>query len=227
VRRIVILVLVTAAAVTTTAVALGARSPKAELAAIKAAALTKTSVHDVSVNSSPGYTITTVSDVARTKGVQVLTVTHQESTGHGVVRIIGSHAYIKGNLFMLTFWGFERAQAKNVVGKWIYIPQSSPAYQPFAEGATFRSFLALIWPATADSIVTSGTLIGVRGTATYHHEKVKETLFAPAHQKPLPTKEIATYPGHPGKDVTTISRWNEKVRVPVPMQAIPIEAVTG
>jgi len=194
---------------------------------MQAAALTKNTVHNVSVNTSPNYTIRTVSDVGRTKGIQVLTVTHHAQTGHGEVRLAAKAIYIKGNLFQLRFWGFEKAQAKYVVGKWIFIPHSSPAYKPFAEGATFASFLALLWPATADSIVKKGTLIGVRGTATYQTEKVKETLFASAHQKPLPVKEVATYPGHPGKDVTTISRWNEKVHVPVPRRVIPIEAVTG
>ena len=226
--RVKLLVLVLAVAIAAAAVASAALSPKAELAAMKRAANIKHSAHDVLVNTSPGYKVRTVSDVGLVKGVRRMTVTHLTKTGTGEVRVILKSAYIKGNAFMMRFWGFLPGTAKKFAGRWIFIPHSSPAYASFADGATFPSFTADLFPPSGLSLVKAGRLIGVHGTAvTQEGQTVAETVFAPAHGKPLPVKQIATFPGHPGKDLTIISRWNEAVHVTVPARAIPIEALTG
>ena len=74
----------------------------------------------------------------------------------------------------------------------------------------------------------AGQLIGVRGTAVDEQGiTVAETVFAPAHGKPLPAKEITTFPGQAGRDVSIISHWNEAIHVQVPARVIPIEALIG
>jgi len=195
---------------------------------MKRAAKAEHSVRSVTVNASPGYKIRTVSDLGRAKGIQRITAKHLTETGRGEVRIVLENAYIKGSRFMMRLWGFLPGTAKRFAGRWIFIQHASPAFASFAHGATFTSFTAGFFPPTGLSLVKAGNLIGVRGTSVDPHGKtVDETVFAPTQGKPLPAKETATFPGHPGKDTSTTSRWNEAVHVPVPAGAIPIEALTG
>jgi hypothetical protein len=226
-KRVALLLVVVAAAITVTA-AYAAQSPKAELAAIRHAALSQHSVHYVSVSSAPGHKIRLVSDVGNGVGIQRITVTDQGQTGPATVVVSRRTAYLRGNVFtMRAYFGFSTAQATKYAGQWISIPHTSPGFATVSADATFASYVAYLFPQTKLSLVTAGSLVGVRGTARQQGATFEETVFAPAHGKPLPAKETATSTGRPGTGVTTMSRWNEAVHVGAPSSSVPISTVVG
>jgi hypothetical protein len=185
-------------------------------------------VHYVSVSSQPGTTVRLVCDVGQGKGIQRVTFTHAGVTGPAEVIVYNKIVFNKGNAFTKrVFFGFEQAQATKFAGRWIYITRAHPEFAALADGATFASFAASLYPSTQLSLVRSGSLIGVRGMAQHNLVTENETVFAPAHGTPLPVKETATYPGHAGHDVVTLSHWNEAIQITIPANAIPIEGVIG
>ena len=195
---------------------------------MKSAVGSEHSLHYVTVSAQPGHKVRMVCDVGQRKGIQRITVTHHGQTGPARVIVYRRIVFIKGNaLTMRVFFGFSRKQARRFKDTWIFITHSNPAFAPIADGATFPSFVGSLFPPNQLSLVTQGNLIGVHGTAQRGGLTVAETVFAPNHGKPLPVKETASYPGHPGHDHSTLGRWNEAVHLTVPANAIPLEVVTG
>jgi len=195
---------------------------------MKSAVGTEHSLHYVTVSAQPGHKVRMVCDVGQGKGIQRITVTHHGHTGPAEVIVYKKIVFLKGNaLTMRVFFGFSRKQAQKFAGRWIFIRHSNAAFAAIADGATFPTFVASLYPASQLSLVTQGNLIGVHGTAQEAGLTVAETLFAPNHGKALPVKGTASYPGHPGHDHSSLGRWNEAVHVTVPANAIPLQAVTG
>src|SRR5271154_2916330 len=180
-KRIRLLCLVLVVATSAVAGAAAAQSPKAELASMRYATNKEHSVHYAALSTAPGYSARTVNDVATGEGIQRITVTDKGHTGHGQVRVVGRAAYLKGDAFtMRIYFGFLRAQAKEYAERWIFIQHSSTAYASIAAGVTFPSFVRTLFPATKLSLVTSGSLIGVHGTANRRGVEESLTVFAPA-----------------------------------------------
>ena len=195
---------------------------------MRSAVLSKHSVHYVAMNSEPGFSVRMICDVGEGKGIQRVTVTRNGQTGPATVIVFHKIVFIKGNAFtMRVFFGFSPKQANRFGGRWIFVSNTHPSYEAFADGATYTTFTAGLFPATQLSLVHAGSLIGVRGTAQQGPGTVVETVFAPAQGQPLPVKQTTRFPGHPGTDRSKMSRWNEAVHVTVPAKALPIEVVTG
>jgi len=226
-RLTVTLVLVLAAAFATAAGVLAAPSPSAELAAMQSAVGTEHSVRYISNITAPGYKARTISDVGPGKGIQRTTVTVGGKTGPAVVRVVPKKgAYIKGTEFtMRAFFGFSPLQAAGYAGRWIFVPRATPAFKTLAKDATFGSVVADLFPTKNVSLVKTATQIGVRGTIP--HVAGTKTVLAPKQGKQLPAKATTSFSNRPDKDVWTLSRWNEAVRVPVPAKWVPISVVAG
>jgi hypothetical protein len=208
-----------------------ATSPSSLRAAILKAASAKHSVHYVA-KSSGRYKgqpeqMTQVADVGAGRGIQRITIMRAGETGHVTIRVVNSTAYIRGDAFALhTYMAVPTSQAAALAGRWISIPHTSPAYAPVAADVTFSSFVSHLLPQHHLSLVT-GTVGGkkVRGVhGTAHEEGVTVTLtaYAPASGTPLPfeVKDIIQGPDG-GTGSTSLSRWNESVRVTAPANAIP------
>ena len=195
---------------------------------MKSAVGSKHSLHYVAVSTQPGTRIRLLCDVAQGIGIQKITVTHGRLTGPADVIVYRKIVFLRGNAFtMRVFFGFSPKQANTFAGQWIFIPHSSPAFAPIADGATFQSFVASLFPPNQLSLVTAGKLVGVRGTGQHEGVTVDETVFAPDRGSPLPVKKTASYPGHVGTNRLTMSHWNKAVQVSVPANAVPIAVVTG
>lgn len=195
---------------------------------MKSAVGAQHSVHYVAVSAQPGTRTQLVCDVGQGEGIQKITLTHAGITGPAEVIVYRKVVFLKGNAFtMRVFFGFSPRQATKYAGKWIFVTRARPEFAAIADGATFASFVANLFPTDQLSLVTPGNLIGVRGTAQFEGLTEGKTVLAPAHGTPLPVKETVTYPGHTGHDLSTMSHWNEAVHVTVPANAIPIQVVTG
>ena len=223
---------VAALAAVATAVAFAARSPQQWHTAMLHAAAAKHSVHYVSSSSAPNVSIRLVSDVAKGRGFQRITVTKHGQTGPASVRVVGGTAYIRGNTFTLhNFFPFTQAQAARYAGKWISIPSTSGAYSAVAADATFASFLADLLPSKhlmlVRATIAGRKSVGIRGVVRQAGLKLVETVYAPARGTPLPFEEKAVASGHPGTSRTRMSKWNEPVKVQAPAHSVPIATVLG
>lgn len=227
-RRIVTLVLVTAAATVAAGLALAAQSPQSELAAMRSAVSKKHSVHYVSVYSFPGRKVRMACDVGKREGIQRIKVTASGQTGPAEVIVRGSTAYIQGDAFTLQgYFGFTQAQATKYAGQWISIPRTSYAYATVSADATYESFLTLLYPQSQLELYHTGKFSGVRGTAVFAGTEERVRLLAPTHGKPLPAKQYETSPTQPGTSFTTFSHWGESVHVTAPANSVPISTVTA
>ena len=168
-----------------------------------------------------------VGDVAAGRGVQQITISRGAKTGHATIRVIHSTAYLRGDAFTLhTYMEIPAAQATALAGRWIAIPRTSPAYAPLAADVTFASFRSDLLPQHHLSVV-NGTIgatkvTGLHGTSHAGSITVTETVYAPASKTPLPIEVTQSVHGaNPATARTTLSRWNEAVRVAAPAHAIP------
>jgi hypothetical protein len=232
VGRVGAFLVVTVLAAVAAAVAFAARSPQQWRTAMLHAAAARHSVHYVSSSATSKAAIRLVSDVAKGRGIQRITVTKNGQRGLATVLVVGGSAYIRGNAFTLhDYFPFTQAQAARYAGKWISIPSSSGAYAAVAADATFASFLDDLLPSKHLTLVRatiSGTeSVGVRGPVRQGGVKLVETVYAPASGTPLPFEEKAVVAGHPGVSQTRISKWNESVRLHAPAQSVPISTVVG
>jgi major membrane immunogen (membrane-anchored lipoprotein) len=201
-------------------------SPKAELAAMKKAAHSQKSVHYVSVNSSSGHRVQTVTDAGAKEGELQATVTQTGQTGQATVIFTGGTAYMRGDAFaMRVYFGFPEATATKYAGKWIAVPSTSPAIDTIASGVTLPSFLtSLFQPMGNLSLVTKGSVIEVTGVI---HEqsgvRAVTAIAAPASGQPLPVKQDVKISGaHAGSGTVTMSNWGEPVHVSAPKGAVPL-----
>ena len=195
------------------------------------AASAKHSVHYVSTlaGSYKGQPqrLTQVADVAAGRGIQRITISRGGKTGTVTIRVVNSTAYLRGDAFALhTYMGLRTSQAVGLAGRWISIPHRSPAYGPIAADVTFGSFIRYLLPQHQLSLVhgtVGGTKVtGVHGTARLEGISETLTVYAPTGTKPLPI--AVTYVVHGpngGTGTTSISRWNEPLRVTAPTHAIP------
>jgi hypothetical protein len=236
-RRIALFVVVTAGAVIATAAALvtaasAAQSPRSVRASMMRATAKEHSVHYVAASSSPGHAVRMVCDVASGRGIQRIAFTNHGRSGNATVLVVKRKAYIRGNAYTLhVYFGFAKAQARRYSGKWISIPHTNPDYPTVSAAATYASFLSFLFPQRklrlVNATISGRRVVGVRGLATLEGSEVLETLYAPANGRPLPIEEKQFYPGHPGKGLTTMSRWNERVDVQAPAHSVPVSKVGG
>jgi hypothetical protein len=208
--------------------AAAAASPKSLRAAILDATSAKHSVHYVVVDTGRDFRTTMVSDAARNRGIQRITVIRSGRTGHVTVLVSRSTVYIRGDAFALhTYMAFPKSQASRYAQRWLSIPHTSPVYASVAADVTFGSFVSHLLPEHQLSIVHSTVagknVIGVHGTVREQGISVTEAVFAPTHGTRLPVEATAVVHGpHGGTGRTTMSGWNELVRIHVPAHAIKL-----
>ena len=214
------------------AAAFAVQSPSRLQASILAAAAAKKSVHYVVTNHAT-TSGRMVCDVARDRGIQRITFTKGGATGHVTVLVVDRTAYIRGDAFALhAYMGFTSAQASQYHGRWIAIPHGFPSYATVAAGVTLASVVHELKMSGSSLVRVAGKLggdavIGVRRTGTVSGLQTIETLYAQAHGAPLPVEQTQVAPAKGYRDTTTLSRWNEPVRVVPPANAVPISIVAS
>ncbi len=219
-----------AAAAGAAAVAFAAQSPKSLRAAIFAAARKQHSVHYVESGAAQGLHQTMVGDVAGTRGRQRISFTLQAKKGSFTVLVVRRTAYLRGTALALQgYLGFTAAQASQFHGRWISVPASNKKYADLAASVTLPSFLQDIYPtaplALAKARLGGQTRIGVRGTHRESGLKFVEEVFPKARPPLLPVAVADVEPTKGFLDEIKISRWNERVSVQAPANAVPISTV--
>jgi hypothetical protein len=231
-RRILACALVLAAAAGVATVAFAAQSPKGLRASIFAAARKQRSVHYVENGEAQGLHQTMVGDVAGTRGSQRITFKSQGRSGSFTVLVVHRTAYLRGTSFALSgYLGFSSAQASRFHGRWISVPASNKMYSNLAASVTLPSFLHDIYPRAplklAKATIDGHTRTGVRGTHTEPGLKFEEEIFPQAKPPLLPVAVADIEPSRGFLDSIRISRWNERVSVQAPANAVPISTVQG
>jgi hypothetical protein len=227
VKRVAVLGVVLAAAAVTAA-AHGARSPKAELAAMRRAVAGEHSAHYVWLGTGPGGTLRKVADVGAGEATSMVTTTGPKGRTTRWRSIVTKRSgYLRGDALTLHREFFlSKERAARYAGKWIVIP---PESDPYAElGETFHDFVGTLFPQRKLSLVAAGKLVGVRGTSRYAGAGAVVTILAPTHGKALPSRQTIRYPGHPAnKGLEKISRWNKPLHITAPAHPLPYCKVFG
>jgi hypothetical protein len=229
VARIVALVLVVSAAAAAAAVAFAAQSPRALRASIFAVARKQHSAHYVE-RGAAGNVLrqTMVADVAGKRGIQRIAFTIQGKNGLFTVIVVNRLAYVRGNAFALqSNLGFTPAQAAQYDGRWISVPPGNAKYKDLAASVTLPSFLHDIYPTAPLGLATTTLgkrkITGVRGINREAGLKFVEALFPDSKLRPLGVSDIDASKGF--VDAIRISRWNERVHVTAPANAVPISTI--
>lgn len=229
-RRIAIVVLVSAGLATTAAVALASTSPKALRASIVAAVRAQRSVHWSATEVIGPVAITTGTDAARTGGVQHVTLAVGTLRAHARIIVTGGVAYVRGDALGLQMnLGVTAAQGKKYAGRWISIPKFDSSYTETAAGDTMGSIVHELAVRGRLSLLHGKLrgmrVIGVRGISGSGTKQTVEVVFTRAHGKRLPIEEDTLAPGKHAIGHTAFSKWNETVKVQAPASSTPIAAV--
>lgn len=215
-------------AATSVGVAGATTSPKSLRAAILQAVSAEDSAHYVVTDSGRGFSTSMVCDVAAGRGIQRITIVRSGRTGHVTVLVADSRAYFRGDSFGLhAYMGLSASQASRDAGRWLVVSHSSSAYASIAADVTFASFASHLVPkahlALVSATLAGRKLVGVRGTTQEEGLTVTNAVYAPKSGTRLPAEATAVIPGpQGGTGRTTISKWNEQVRVQAPAHATPI-----
>jgi len=229
VARVVALVVVLAAAAAAAAVALAAQSPRALRASIFATARKQHSAHYVE-RGAAGNVLrqTMVADVAGNRGIQRIVFTIQGKKGLFTVIVVNRLAYVRGNAFALrSNLGFTPAQATQYNGRWISVPPGNTKYKDLAASVTLPSFLHDIYPTAPLGLATmtlgNRKITGVRGVHRESGLKFLEAVFPDSKLRPSGVSDVDASKGF--VDAIRISRWNERVHVSAPANAVPISTI--
>jgi hypothetical protein len=231
-RRMGVLAIVVAVLAGVAAVALAAQSPRALRNSIVAAARSEHSVHWEGDDIVGGARVSTGADVNATEGAQQVTFYLGKTKAHITIRVVDHTAYVKGDALGLRLnLDLTSTQASKYAGQWISIPKTDKLYAGTAQADTLGSLISSIVPhgrLKAFSAKVHGLrVIGVRSVHGKGKKKTLQILGARARGKRLPIEEDELTPGMKTISHTTLSRWNETVRVTAPAQAVPISTVRG
>lgn len=169
-----------------------------------------------------------VGDVAGNRGIQKIVFTIQGKKGLFTVIVVNRLAYVRGNAFALqSNLGFTSAQAAQYDGRWISVPPGNAKYKDLAASVTLPSFLHDIYPTAPLGLVKATIggrkVTGVRGINREPGVKFVEALFPDSRHLPLAVSDIDVSKGF--VDAIKISRWNERVHVTAPANAVPISSI--
>jgi hypothetical protein len=226
--RVGIAMLAAACAAAVTSSAGAGSSPRSVRAAILDAASAEHSVHYEIADLGRNFRTTLVGDVAAGRGIQRIAVVRNGRMGHVTVLVVHSTVYLRGDAFALhAYMSFPAAQASRYAGRWVSISHTSPVYASVAADVTFGSFVSHLLPkhhlSVVHGIVGGKAVIGVHGTVREAGITVIETVYAAVHGSRLPLEATTVVHGtHGGTGRTTMSRWNEPVRLHAPKHATKI-----
>jgi hypothetical protein len=214
-----------ASSVATAAVAVAAPTAAQRVVSALDAGLGQSSVRWVTTEPANGAQLTIISDVGRSAGSQIITLT--EGGGEAVLSVVllDNTAYLIGNAGGLYLQGFTEAAAAKEANKWITVKPSSAAYTSAAAGLTVSSALD---PLKMAGSVTSVPGVKVLGLSTVGfagtskpvdgQSGAAEKVYVRSTGKPLPVEVVQQ------GTTTVFDNWGEPIKVTAPRGAVPIQA---
>ena len=205
-----------------------ARSPKAALASIVAAALAQQSVHWKGSTSADLYgTDHSTADVNADSGATRLTY-----YGHAMdTRLVDGTVYVRGApTLLMPNLSLTQAEATHYAGRWISSPRGDKLYGDLSSGLTLASIVhGAAWlfdqPRSGLKVLrrtSRGTRLLVLRAPAWPH--VFSNLTARASGKPLPIAYTLAN-GLMDFRYGHFSKWNEPVSVQAPARSTPIATV--
>lgn len=191
------------------------------------------SVHVVITSRWSGSTAGTqliAADIGTDAGVESIA----SGAATATIRVTGQAAYFTGNPTGLTSYiGLSPGAAAKVRSRWVVIRAGTTEYQDLAAENTMASLPGSILPTTSNSVqMHTGTVSGRKvyvltwkATPSGSATTISAQLMLAADGQVLPISETLTAGGE--SKAVTLSRWGERITVPVPAPAVPYSAVTG
>jgi hypothetical protein len=153
------------------------------------------------------------------------------SAGGQVARLgvlLVGNVYLTGNgLGFTAFLNWKPLPAEKAVGKWVYVPRSSPYFQSYSAGLTVGSAVNLLYlggtveplPATK---VSGQPVLALRETKSTSKGKVVETVYVRPKGAPLPVK-VTVETG--GVTFTALfGPWGKPPKVRAPKSAVRFDS---
>jgi hypothetical protein len=180
-------------------------------------------VHEVTVNAGDAHRVSMVDDIGTSSGRQVI----DDNGGHMTVLVAGGVAYVQGNAKALERdLGAPSHDAVQLVGQWLSIPPTVPAFGSVSAAVTLKSDFS---ETRLTGSLTTGKVVRIGGTQAIpitglfpgapHHERITATLYVSTAGQPLPLEYRASQGG-----ITHETRWTDWGR-PVPLSA-PSHAIS-
>jgi hypothetical protein len=197
----------------------------------------QSSVHYNAVQSDPSTKVTISADVAKTKGKETVSFTHDKVSGKLTIYLVPTGIYINGNQSALAnYMGFPAAASKKYAKRWINVPSSNSAYNQLSSGLTIKTAFSLV-PVTAPytdiptTTVNGKKVIGVKGSTSGSSSLTDAIVkfYAQATGKLLPVNESgsASSSGQAVKVNIDYSNWNESITLPKASKVVPITKVAA
>jgi hypothetical protein len=185
-------------------------------------------VHEVRVESAPGYSLKGANFIGLTSESQKIVV----NGSHAAIIVLPDTAYVKGDKTAITsFFGIKTKHPATLAGKWIAIKSSNAAYATLSAAATLVKHFAeytVIGPLSEGSDVTidgqkalpiSGHIAGQNKTS------IKATMYVTTSGVVLPI-ELLIKEGT-AISTTTWSGWGHAVKILAPATSVPFSIVSG
>ena len=232
-RRVLMVVAVTALAVS--GVAIGTGPPAAE-AALSAGALYQTAIHNVGSTSgvhystrasTGGVTQTTVGDAGPTSGSELLVVDFGKGkVGRAQVRLVAGTVYVDADAGFLAGTGIVSDPPP--AGTWMSMTPSDQYYSQFAAGLTTSSIVEQLTMSGPYSFRGTARVGGTRARAvrcattqqtSSGSVTIPETVWVRTSGSPVPV--LVTVADARAKESAVLSRFGEDVTVTVPAVSAP------
>ena len=195
----------------------------------------QSSVHYNAVQSDSTTKVTISADVAKTRGKETVSFTHNKVSGKLTIYLVSTAIYINGNQSALAnYMGFPAAASKKYANRWITVPSSNSAYTQLSSGLTMKTAFSLV-PVTAPytdiptTTVNGKKVVGVKGSTSGSSSLTDAVVkfYAQATGKLLPVNESgsATSSGQAVKVNLDYSNWNESISLPKASNVVPITKV--
>jgi hypothetical protein len=182
----------------------------------------------VSTETDARWRTKTVSDVARTRGIQHITFTGKGGTGQFTVLVVGRTVYIRADASALRDYlalsaGLSAKQVSRYANRWISIPHNDPYHGSTAQDATLGSFIKDHVP-VSDLTVGGGSVGGRRVQALrgWADQVFTRTAYVPSAANPLPLEFTDAFQARDVRERVVVGPWNRPVDVRTPAHAVPI-----
>lgn len=183
-----------------------------------------------------GAAIELLSNVTKTDGEQLVTITSGKKTGHVETLLVDDVAYFRGDETGLDdFTEFGAARSKKWADTWISVTSSQAGYSDLTSALQVDSaaeqYVKLPGTLTKGSptSISGVDVFGVNAVDTETAGKLELTMYVQTHGPTLPVevRGVTTTTSTGGTEQVTVgfSKWGEPVTVTAPTGAVPITTI--
>jgi hypothetical protein len=185
------------------------------------AAHAQQSVHYDSTVRLADRTIRIRCDAAHDRGRKTVDLHVGTTGGRMVVIVVHGAGYVRADAFALrNYVGFDAGQARRYAGRWFFVRETRPAFTQFGMNVRLdEAFDDIRMPGPYSFAPPRPGLRVIASRYENAGQPVDSTLAVRAGGRHLPVRQVSHDPAI-GTITTTFSRWNERVAVAPPHDAL-------